>query len=103
MKALPMDKKISRRKLIGSGLAVAGASIIGESASALPQAAANRKVVVWSEGTAPKNIYPNDVNAAIADGLMGLANWEVVTASLNDPDQGISDDLLNSTSTLIWF
>src|SRR5580700_4354319 len=103
MKALPIDKKISRRKLIGSGLATAGVALIGESATAVPWAAGSRKVVVWSEGTAPKNIYPNDVNTAIADGLMGLPNWDVVTASLNDPDQGITDELLNSASTLIWF
>jgi len=42
-------------------------------------AAPERKtVVVWSEGTAPKDLYPNDINGAIADGLRAsdvLKGW----------------------------
>ena len=36
---------------------------------------------------------------AIAEGLKPLEvkGWEIVTASLNDPDQGISDELLDHT------
>jgi trehalose utilization protein len=98
-----MDELISRRTLIGAGLAAAGATLIGDHASALQQPAAQRKVVVWSEGTAPKNIYPMDVNTVIADGLKSLRNWQVVTASINDPDQGLSDELLNSATVLIWW
>ena len=66
----------------------------------------NRKkcVVVWSEGTAPKNVYPNDINGAIAEGLRdSLKNWEVVTAGLNDPDQGLPDELLNRCDVLVWW
>jgi trehalose utilization protein len=66
--------------------------------------------VVWSEGTAnvdpaSKDIYPNDINSAIAEGLKPLegSGWQIVKASLNDPDQGISDELLNSTDVLIWW
>jgi trehalose utilization protein len=63
-----------------------------------------RVVVVWSEGTAPKNVYPNDINGAIADGLTkSLKNWEVVKANLSDPDQGISDALLKRADVLIWW
>jgi trehalose utilization protein len=69
-----------------------------------------RKVVVWSEGTAnvdpgSKKVYPNDVNAAMADGLKPLEaeGWEIVTASLKDPDQGVSEELLKSTDVLIWW
>src|SRR6185436_11840384 len=56
-------------------------------------ATTKRKVVVWSEGTAnvdpeSKNIYPDDINSAIAEGLKPLEaqGWEIVKASLNDPD-----------------
>ena len=64
----------------------------------------NKKtVVVWSERTAPKNVYPNDINAAIAEGLQSLDGWEVVTADITQPDQGISDDLLKRTDVLIWW
>ena len=62
-----------------------------------------RCVVVWSEGTAPKNVYPNDINGAIAEGLKDLKGWEVVKANLSDPNQGLPDDLLNRTDVLIWW
>ena len=62
-----------------------------------------RCVVVWSEGTAPKNVYPNDINGAIAEGLKDLQGWEVVKANLSDPNQGLPDDLLNRTDVLIWW
>jgi trehalose utilization protein len=64
---------------------------------------AKRCVVVWSEGTAPKEVYPNDINGAIAEGLKDLKGWEVVTANLSDPDQGLPDELLNRADVLIWW
>ena len=76
----------------------------------LAAAPGGRKVVVWSEGTAnvdpgSKKVYPNDVNTAMAEGLKPLEaeGWEIVTASLKDPDQGVSDELLKSTDVLIWW
>jgi trehalose utilization protein len=65
--------------------------------------AAKPVVVVWSEGTAPKNVYPNDINGAIAEGLACLKGWEVVKAGIDDPDQGINDALLNRCDVLIWW
>jgi len=63
-----------------------------------------RVVVVWSEGTAPKNVYPKDINGAIAEGLTkDLPDWEVVVANLNDPEQGIADDLLKRCDVMIWW
>jgi len=60
-------------------------------------------VVVWSEGTAPKAQYPNDINGAVAEGLQSLAGWEVVIANLSDPDQGLPDSLLNRADVLVWW
>jgi trehalose utilization protein len=60
-------------------------------------------VVVWSEGTAPKKVYPKDINGAIAEGLASLEGWEAVTANLSDPEQGLPDDLLNRCDVLIWW
>jgi trehalose utilization protein len=65
--------------------------------------AAKRLVVVWSEGTAPKNVYPNDINGAIAEGLKTLDGWEIVTASIDQPEQGLPEELLNKTDVLIWW
>ncbi len=62
-----------------------------------------RCVVVWSEGTAPKKVYPNDINGAIAEGLKDLQGWEVVKANLSDPNQGLPDELLKRADVLIWW
>ena len=69
-----------------------------------------RKVVVWSEGTAnvdpvSSKVYPKDINSAIAEGLKPLEaqGWEVITASLDDPDQGFGENRLSSTDVLIWW
>ncbi len=94
-----MKSLISRRVVVGSGLAAAGGLLLGTAA----EAAKGRRVVVWSEGTAPKNVYPEDVNTAIAEGLKPLKGWDVVTASINDADQGLPDSVLNDTSVLIWW
>jgi len=66
-------------------------------------ASAQRRVVVWSEGTAPKDIYPNDINGAVAEGLACLDGWQVVKANLHDPDQGLSDERLNNCDVLVWW
>ena len=103
-----LTNRISRRTALGLGAtAAAGLLLRPELFAAAP---AKRKVVVWSEGTAnvdagSKEVYPNDINTAIAEGLKPLAarGWEIVKASLNEPEQGLSDALLNSTDVLIWW
>lgn len=69
-------------------------------------APSKKRVVVWSEGTAQLDkVYPNDVNTTIAEGLKPLEaeGWEIIIASLNDPDQGLSEERLNATDVLIWW
>ncbi len=92
---------ISRRALIGGGLALAGGALLGLDAQAAPRK--KRQVVVWSEGTAPKNVYPNDVNTAIAEGLKPLKAYDIVIANLSDAEQGLPDSVLNNTDVLIWW
>jgi trehalose utilization protein len=99
--------EISRRAaLVRAAAAIAGAAVV----PSLIAAEQKLKVVVWSEGTAnvdptSKSVYPQDINSAIAEGLKPLEadGWEIITASLNDPDQGLSDARLNSTNVLIWW
>jgi trehalose utilization protein len=65
-----------------------------------------RTIVVWSEGTAPKNVFPNDINAAIVEGLKADKRFEkdtIIAASINDADQGINDELLAKTDVLLWW
>jgi len=98
---------ISRRTALSLGATATAALLLDLSVFAEP---AKRKVVVWSEGTAnvdpdSKTVYPDDINSAIAEGLKPLEaqGWEIIKASLNDPDQGISDALIKSTDVLIWW
>jgi trehalose utilization protein len=89
-------------------LVAAAAISLSSCATAAPaqekKASVKKVVVVWSEGTAPKRVYPNDINGAIADGLKAsLKDWEVVTASINDPEQGLPDALLNRCDVLMWW
>jgi len=103
----PGISQISRRSALALGAAAATGLFL---APTLFAASGKRRVVVWSEGTASvdpeaKKVYPNDINFAIAEGLKPLEaqGWEIVSASLNDPDQGISDERLNNTDILIWW
>lgn len=103
----PAAPAISRRTAILRGATAATGLVCVPS---LLAASERRKVVVWSEGTAnidpvSKKVYPQDINTAIAEGLAPLEakGWQVLKASLNDPDQGLGDDLLNSADVLIWW
>jgi trehalose utilization protein len=98
---------ISRSTAMGLGATLAAGMLLDASLFAAP---AKRRVVVWSEGTAnvdpaSKVVYPDDINTAIAEGLKPLQakGWEIVTASLKDPDQGLSDERLQGTDVLIWW
>ena len=75
------------------------------SALAIPSSAAQRRVVVWSEGTAQDDkAYPQDINTAIAAGLRKkLSGWTVETATLNDPEQGCGEASLGQCDVLIWW
>lgn len=116
-----MVQEFSRRQLLGSGAAAAAGLVLGLGLNASGAESsenqnakkgkgkgknkdrARRCVVVWSEGTAPKAVYPNDINGAVAEGLQELRNWEVVKANLSDPDQGLPEALLNRADVLIWW
>ena len=52
-------------------LARTGAALAVAAASSVTHAADQKKVVVvWSEGTAPKNVFPDDINGAVVGGLV---------------------------------
>jgi trehalose utilization protein len=96
-----MIRNSSRRQFLVVSAAATAAGALGR----LPAlAAAPRTVVVWSEGTAPRNIYPDDINGAIVEGLkQNLEGWNIVKAGIADPEQGITDELLAKTDVLIWW
>jgi trehalose utilization protein len=90
---------LNRRSFIGMAAAATGAMLIPSTM------AATRRVVVWSEGTAPEDkVYPQDINGAIADGLKKkLSGWTIETATLSDPEQGCSEASLAKCDVLIWW
>jgi len=66
------------------------------------------RVLVWDENPAhaPKELYPESIRGAVAEGLRELdanGQLEVTTASLDDPDQGVSQAALESADVLIWW
>ena len=96
-----MSETISRRKVLALGAVVAGQLVLGGKLSA---AAPKRRVLVWSEGTAPKNVYPKDINTVVADGLMAsLKGWEIAIGNLGDPDQGCAPESIKKTDVLLWW
>jgi trehalose utilization protein len=105
---------ISRRNALAVGAGAVAGVVLGPNLSGNLFGAApdqvKRRVVVWSEGTAnedpsSKDVYPKDINFAIAEGLKPLETqgWEIVRANINDPDQGVSDERLGGTDVLIWW
>jgi trehalose utilization protein len=61
------------------------------------------RVRVWCEGTAPRAVYPNDVDGAVADHLAKSPGVDVRRARLADPSAGLADEALDATDVLIWW
>jgi len=96
-----MSIRLTRRDVLALGAAATGGLLLPKIGfSAEPR----RRVLAWSENTAPKSVYPKDINGAVADGLRSSLNdWEVVLGSLGDADQGVPDALLQKTDVLVWW
>lgn len=65
-------------------------------------------VTVWNEFRHEKtkehvkSLYPDGMHAVIADAI-GSEDIEVTLATLDDPCQGLSDEVLQNTDVLIWW
>jgi hypothetical protein len=110
------QKPTTRRDLLTRGarlafVTTAGGLLADRAEAAAPGASSpapaqqrKRRILVWSEGTAPKDVYPNDINGAVAEALKGLpGDYEVRTASINDLEQGVSQDALDQIHVLFWW
>ncbi|MFC5530599.1 ThuA domain-containing protein [Cohnella yongneupensis] len=66
------------------------------------------KVTVWNEFrhekrmTEVKEIYPEGIHRALQTGLSAYG-FDVGTATLDEPEHGLTDDVLASTDVLIWW
>lgn len=67
------------------------------------------RVTVWNEyrhePAEPRiaEIYPKGIHGAIADFLGEEPDFEVRTATLDMPEHGLTDEVLNGTDVLLWW
>ena len=67
------------------------------------------RVTVWNENLhdrtedAVKKLYPEGLHGAIRDLLKEEKDMEITTVTLDMPDCGLSDELLDNTDVLIWW
>lgn len=67
------------------------------------------RVTVWNEFRHEKTsakiakIYPDGMHAAIAKHLGTQPGFEVQTATLDEPDHGLTDEVLSNTDVLTWW
>lgn len=69
----------------------------------------NTRVTVWSEFRHEKHsdeiarIYPDGIHGAIAAGLREAGYTSVRTATLDEPEHGLTDEVLTNTDVLTWW
>ena len=70
---------------------------------------ANIRVTVWNEYRHEKSdptvraVYPDGMHAAIAAHLSGQPGLSVRTATLDEPEQGLTQEVVDDTDVLIWW
>ena len=66
-------------------------------------------VTTWNEYRHEKSdenvakLYPNGLHAAIGEFLSKNDDMKITLAALDDPDQGLPDEVLNNTDVLLWW
>ncbi len=61
------------------------------------------RVLVWCEGTAPRTVYPDDIDGAIAQALQPNPGLTISRARLSDTDAGLSDAALDACDVIMWW
>ena len=67
------------------------------------------RLTVWGENVheqsneTVKKLYPNGMHAVIAEGLREDPEFEVRTATLQEPEHGLTQEVLNNTDVLTWW
>ena len=66
-------------------------------------------VTIWNEYRHEKSdenvakLYPNGLHAAIGEFLSKNDDMKITLAALDNPDQGLPDEVLNNTDVLLWW
>ncbi|MBX6314911.1 MAG: ThuA domain-containing protein [Isosphaeraceae bacterium] len=98
------DRRSFMRGAAWAGAAALG--LLGRPSPAGPEAVRSAdpvRVRVWCEGTAPRAVYPQDVDGVIGEALRRHRSLVVSQGRLTDPDAGLSDADLDATDALIWW
>ena len=67
------------------------------------------RVTVWNEfqhereSQAIREIYPEGIHGAIAEGLSAAKGFQVRTATLDESEHGLTEEAADSTDVLIWW
>lgn len=67
------------------------------------------RVLVWGENVHEREnpivrkIYPDGMHAAIAEGIGEKGEFDVRTATLQDPEHGLTEEALEHTDVLVWW
>ncbi|MCK5156754.1 MAG: ThuA domain-containing protein [Spirochaetales bacterium] len=67
------------------------------------------KVTIWNEyrheikNEAVRKLYPDGMHKVIADFLGASEDIQTCTATLDEPEHGLTEDVLNNTDVLIWW
>jgi trehalose utilization protein len=68
------------------------------------------RVTVWNENRHEQKpthlasqVYPDGIHSAIAKGLQEFPGIETQTATLDQPEHGLTDDVLANTDVLLWW
>src|SRR3954454_9000365 len=94
------------RRLAGWLLACSVGFVASVAAAADPAPAAQRpvRVVVWDEQQPQqKPAYDNFLGNAIGDYLKSRPGFTVRSMNLSDPEQGVSDEVLDGCDVLVWW
>lgn len=66
------------------------------------------RVTIWNEFRHEKeseevaSIYPDGIHQTLAEGL-GTEEFTIRTATLDEPEHGLSEEVLNETDVLVWW
>ncbi len=67
------------------------------------------RITIWNEFRHEKEnetvrlIYPNGIHEAIAAGIAPRGDFEIRTATLDEPEHGLTEEILDSTDVLLWW
>ncbi|MEM1060215.1 MAG: ThuA domain-containing protein [Verrucomicrobiota bacterium] len=67
------------------------------------------KITIWNEfvhereNEAVRELYPDGIHQTIAGFLSTQAGWKVGTATLDQPEHGLTEEVLAATDVLLWW